>query len=269
VKIATYNINNVNKRFAPLAAWLKKEKPDIVGLQELKCEQAAFPEAAFAKLGYGAVWKGQRSWNGVAILARGAKPILVRDTLPGNGTDVQSRYIEAAVDGLLIGCAYMPNGNPQPGPKFDYKLAWFKRFNAHAARLLKAEVPAVLIGDFNVVPTEFDIYPDHSYGSDALLQPGPRAAFARLLGQGWMDAVRTLHPRAPAYSYWSYWRHRWPRNKGLRLDFVLLAPGLDRGLRHGGVATWVRGEPDASDHAPVWIEIERVRRRRAPITKRA
>lgn len=257
VKIATFNINNINKRLEPLRTWLQRERPDVVCLQELKCEDANFPAEALEQLGYAAVWKGQRSWNGVAILARGAQPVLTRDTLAGDRDDDQSRYIEAAVDGVLIACAYMPNGNPQPGPKFDYKLAWFKRFNAHAAKLLKANVPAVLAGDFNVVPTEFDIYPRHSFGDNALLQPAPRAAFKRLAAQGWTDAVRTLHPDDPQYSFWSYLRQRWPKDKGLRLDFVMLSPSIADRLEQAGVSRWVRGEPDASDHAPVWITLSK------------
>ena len=262
VKIATYNINNITKRFAPFQAWLERARPDIVCLQELKCEQHAFPEEALRRLGYEAVWKGQRSWNGVAILARVTKPIMTRDTLPGDRNDDQSRYIEAAVNGVLVGCAYMPNGNPQPGPKFDYKLAWFKRFNAHAAKLIKANVPAVLAGDFNVVPTEFDIYPNHSFGDNALLQPAPRAAFKRLVGQGWMDAVRSLHPDHPQYSFWSYLRQRWPRDKGLRLDFLMLSPTIAEKLQDAGIDRWVRAEAGASDHAPVWITLSEAKKTR-------
>lgn len=255
MKIATYNVNNINKRFAPLAAWLRKARPDVVCLQELKCGQADFPAPALKRLGYQAVWKGQRSWNGVAILARGTEPIITADHLPGDETDTQSRYIEAAVNGVLIGCIYVPNGNPQPGPKFDYKLAWFERLIRHARKLRKAAVPAILAGDLNVVPTEADIYPRHSYAKDALLQPAPRAAFQRLIKQGWMDAVRTLHPDAPQFSYWSYMRDRWPRDAGLRLDFLLLSPPLASRLLTAGVDRWVRGEPEASDHAPVWAAL--------------
>lgn len=261
MKIATLNINDVNKRFASLAAWLAKARPDVVCLQELKCEDRRFPEAALRKLGYHAVWRGQRTWNGVAILARGTTPVLVRDTLPGDAQDLQARYIEAAVDGVLIACLYLPNGNPQPGPKFDYKLAWFRRLITHAASLAKADIPAALAGDFNVVPTEFDIYPDHSYGRDALLHRESRAAFARLLRQGWTDAVRTLHPDAPMFSYWSYLRRRWPRNAGLRLDVLLLSARLRRLLRAADEDRWVRDLPDASDHAPVWIDLAPHRRR--------
>ena len=261
MKIATYNINNINKRFAPLAAWLKKTRPDVVCLQELKCEDRHFPAAALQRLGYEAVWRGQKSWNGVAILSRGSAPVLVNDHLPGDTDDHQSRYIEAAVNGVLVGCIYLPNGNPQPGPKFDYKLAWFERLIKHAARIKKAKVPAVLAGDFNVVPTEFDIYPKHSYADNALLQPGPRAAFKRLSRQGWTDAVRTLHPDDPKFSYWSYMRNRWRRDAGLRLDFLLLSPATAGHLHAADVDRWVRGEPDASDHTPVWVEVRHARKR--------
>lgn len=257
MKIATYNINNISKRFAPLKAWLKKARPDVVCLQELKCEDARFPADELRRLGYEAVWRGQRSWNGVAILARGVEPVLTADCLPGDETDNQSRYIEAAVNGVIVGCIYLPNGNPQPGPKFDYKLAWFERLIRRGRRLKKAGVPAVLAGDLNVVPTVFDIYSKHSYGSDALLQPGPRAAFKMLLRQGWTDAVRTLHPDDPKFSYWSYLRNRWPRNAGLRIDFLLLSPELAAKLVAADVDTWVRGEADASDHAPVWAKLEK------------
>jgi exodeoxyribonuclease-3 len=256
MKNATYNVNNINKRFAPLAAWLKKAKPDVVCLQELKCEQGSFPADALRQLGYASTWRGQRSWNGVAILVRGAEPVLTLDHLPGNDDDTQSRYIEAAVKGILIGCIYLPNGNPQPGAKFDYKLAWFERLIRHARQLKKAGVPAVIAGDFNVVPTEFDIYPKHSYSDDALLQPATRSAFKRLLRQGWTDAIRHVHPTEPKLSYWSYMRRRWERDAGLRLDLLLLSPQCGARLTNADVDQWVRGEPDASDHAPVWIELQ-------------
>jgi exodeoxyribonuclease-3 len=240
-----------------LAAWLKKTKPDVVCLQELKCEQSAFPDLELQKLGYRSVWKGQRSWNGVAILARGIEPIVTADRLPGDDSDKQSRYIEAAVKGVVIGCIYAPNGNPQPGPKFDYKLAWLDRLIGHARTLKKAGVPVVLAGDLNVVPTEFDIYLKHSYGNDALLQPQPRAAFKRLLRQGWTDAVRTIHREDPKFSYWSYMRNRWPRNAGLRLDFLLFSPQCASRIVVADVDRWVRGEADASDHAPVWATLRK------------
>ncbi len=255
MKIATLNINDINKRIAPLSAWLKKAQPEVVCLQELKCVDGNFPADKLKRLGYQAVWRGQKSWNGVAILARGRAPVLVNDHLPGDPEDSQARYVEAAIDGVLVACVYLPNGNPQPGPKFDYKLAWFERFIKQAALIKKAKVPAILAGDFNVVPTEFDIYAKHSFADNALLQPEGRKAFARLLRQGWTDAVRKLHPDDPKFSYWSYMRNRWPRDAGLRLDFLLLSPTASGRLRAADVDRWVRGLADASDHAPVWIEL--------------
>jgi exodeoxyribonuclease III len=254
MKIATFNVNNIRKRLSNLTDWLHTARPDIVCLQELKATDAEFPVDAIRSAGYAAVWKGQRSWNGVAILARTA-PIVTRTELPGDNADTQSRYIEAAVSGILVACLYLPNGNPQPGPKFDYKLAWFARLTRHAAKLYKAGVPVALVGDFNVVPTERDIYPTKSWDDDALLQPQSRAAFARLLKQGWVDTVRALHADAPMYSYWDYKRRRWERDAGLRLDFILLSPDLAKRLKAAGVDRAVRGAPNASDHAPVWVEL--------------
>jgi exodeoxyribonuclease-3 len=256
MKVATFNINNVNKRLPNLLAWLKAEAPDVVCLQELKAEDRAFPEVALQAAGYGAVWRGERSWNGVAILARGAKPVLTRRALPGDPDDRQARYIEAAVKGVLIGSIYLPNGNPQPGPKFDYKLAWFERLAAHAASLLAAGVPVILAGDYNVVPTEADIWPGHHEQANALLQPQTRAAYQGLLAQGWTDALRSLHPEGPLWTFWGYLRHRWPNDKGMRLDHLLLSPELARRLTAAGVSRQVRGEEGASDHAPTWIELK-------------
>src|ERR671919_561039 len=253
MKIATFNINNVVRRLPNLLAWLRAARPDVVCLQELKTTDASFPQAALSDAGYGAVWRGQRTWNGVAILARDRTPILVRDELPGDPGDAQSRYIEAAVDGVLIACIYLPNGNPQPGPKFDYKLAWFERLIAHAAELFALDVPAVLAGDYNVVPTDQDIYPTKSWAKDALLQPESRAAFRRLLDQGWTDAIRALHPGEPMYTFWDYKWDRWRRNAGLRLDHLLLSGPLVSRLVAAGVDRDVRGEAGASDHAPAWI----------------
>jgi exodeoxyribonuclease-3 len=253
MKIATFNINNVVRRLPNLLEWLRAAAPDVVCLQELKATDASFPEAAIRDAGYHAVWRGQRSWNGVAILARKRPPILVRDELPGDPSDTQSRYIEAAVDGVLVACIYLPNGNPQPGPKFDYKLAWFDRLIAHASELHAAGVPAVLAGDYNVVPTEQDIYPTKSWANDALLQPESRAAFRRLLDQGWTDAIRTLHSSEPMYTFWHYMRNRWERDAGLRIDHLLLSPPLVSRLADAGVDRHVRGQVDASDHAPAWI----------------
>jgi exodeoxyribonuclease-3 len=255
MKIATFNINDVNRRLPNLLQWLQAAAPDVVCLQELKAADASFPEAAIRDVGYGAVWRGQRTWNGVAILAKNAKPILIRNELPGDPGDTQSRYIEAAVSGMLIACLYLPNGNPQPGPKFDYKLAWFERLIAHGAELYALGVPAILAGDYNVVPTDLDIYPTKSWAKDALLQPESRAAFRRLLDQGWTDAIRTLHPADPMYTFWDYKRDRWRRNAGLRLDHLLLSAPLASRLADAGVDRDVREQEGASDHAPAWITL--------------
>ena len=226
MKIATFNINNVNRRLPHLLSWLKASRPDVVCLQEFKSTDADFPARVIEKAGYHAIWRGQKTWNGVAILSREAKPILTRDALPGDPDDTQSRYIEAAVNGILIGCIYLPNGNPQPGPKFHYKLEWFKRLTAHAKWLLAQDVPAALAGDFNVAPTPQDIYPTRSWDNDALVQPESRHSYAALLKQGWTDAIRTLHPDEPMYTFWHYMRNRWPRDAGLRLDHCL--PSYER-----------------------------------------
>jgi exodeoxyribonuclease III len=255
MKIATFNINNVRKRLPNLLAWLGRAKPDIVCLQELKSTDAEFPADAILKAGYHSVWRGQKTWNGVAILSRRVAPILTRTDLPGNPSDKQSRYIEAAVKGVIVACIYLPNGNPQPGPKFEYKLEWFARLTRHAAKLYRAGVPVVLAGDFNVVPTDFDIYKTRSWDKDALLQPESRAAFRKLLRQGWVDAVRTVHPAEPMFSFWDYMRRRWEKNGGLRLDFILLTPDLAKRLQAAGVDREERGKPNASDHAPVWAAL--------------
>jgi exodeoxyribonuclease III len=256
VKIATFNINDVNKRLNNLLTWLSKTAPDVVCLQELKAEHKAFPEQALKRLGYQAVWQGERSWNGVAILSRDGSPVLTRSSLPGNPEDRQARYIEAAVQGLLITSIYLPNGNPQPGPKFDYKLAWLERLTRHAAELMATGIPVVLAGDYNVVPTPQDIYPTRSLDNNALIQPESRQGFARLLSQGWTDAMRKLYPEGPLWTFWDYKRERWPNDKGMRLDHFLLSPGMAERLVGGGVDRWVRGQTNASDHAPVWIELD-------------
>ena len=256
MKIATFNINNINKRLANLVAWLERAEPDVVCLQELKAEQGAFPERALDDAGYQAVWQGERLWNGVAILARGQKPVLTRALLPGNGEDRQARYIEAAVNGVLIASIYLPNGNPQPGPKFQYKLAWFERLIEHAAGLIGAGVPVVLAGDYNVVPAPRDIYPTKSLDDNALIQPESREAYGRLLQQGWTDALRTLHPEGPLWTFWDYKRERWPADKGMRLDHFLLSREAAGKLKSGGIDRWVRGEENASDHAPAWVTLK-------------
>lgn len=256
MKVATFNINNVNKRLPNLLRWLRTARPDAVALQELKATDAEFPAAAIEKAGYGAVWRGQKSWNGVAILARNAEPILIRNALPGDPGDREARYIEAAVRGIVVTSIYLPNGNPQPGPKFDYKLAWFKRLRAHAAKFIKQDIPVVLAGDYNVAPTPLDIYPTRSWDKDALIQPKSRAAFASLVDQGWTDAIRELHPKAPMYTFWDYMRNRWPRDAGLRLDHLLISPVLAPRLHKAGVDRDVRGEDGASDHAPAWVVLK-------------
>lgn len=256
MKIATFNINNVNKRLNNLLTWLGQAKPDVVCLQELKAEQGAFPADAVRAQGYGAVWHGERSWNGVAILARDREPVLTRLSLPGESEDHQARYIEAAVNGVLIASIYLPNGNPQPGPKFSYKLAWFERLITHAASLMAAGLPVVLAGDYNVVPTVQDIYPTRSLDNNALIQPESRQAFARLLAQGWTDTLRTLQPDGPLWTFWDYKRERWPADKGMRLDHILLSPKMSERVTGGGVDRWVRGEENASDHAPAWVVLD-------------
>ena len=256
VRIATFNINNINKRLDNLLAWLTKAEPDVVSLQELKAEQGAFPVNALRTLGYEAVWQGERSWNGVAILARNHAPVLTCASLPGNPEDHQARYIEAAVQGVLITSIYLPNGNPQPGPKFNYKLAWFERLIGHAAELMASGVPVVLAGDYNVVPTPQDIYPTRSLDNNALIQPESRQAFARLLAQGWTDAMRKLHPNGPLWTFWDYKYERWPKDKGMRLDHFLLSPKVSDRLVDGGVDRWPRGLVNASDHAPTWIMLD-------------
>jgi exodeoxyribonuclease-3 len=257
MKIATFNINNINKRLQNLLRWLDSSKPDVVCLQELKCMQCDFPAEALRKIGYEAVWYGERSWNGVAILAREHAPVLTRFTLPGDPEDLQARYIEAAIDGILFASIYLPNGNPQPGPKFIWKLIWFDRLMAHAAQLLGAGVPVVLAGDYNVVPTRQDIYETRSLDKNALVQPESRGAFARLLKQGWTDALGKLHPQGGPWTFWDYKFSRWEADKGMRLDHLLLSPEIAENLIDGGVDRGIRGEENASDHAPAWIVVQR------------
>jgi exodeoxyribonuclease III len=261
MKITTFNINNIKRRLWNLLDWLRAAKPDVVCLQELKATDAEFPIAEIQRAGYEAVWRGQKSWNGVAILARHRKPVLTRTELPGDPSDTEARYIESAVNGILIGCIYLPNGNPSPGPKFDYKRAWFERLILHAAGLRETGVPVILAGDYNVVPTAFDIYPTKSWDNDALLHPESRAAFRHLLNQGWTDAIRARHPDEPMYTYWDYKQNRWARDAGLRLDHVLLSPSLAEHLVDAGVDRDVRGRQAASDHAPVWVVLRRAAQR--------
>lgn len=255
MKIATYNVNGISSRLPVLLRWLTEAKPDIVCLQELKAPQEKFPLQSIEDAGYQAIWHGQKSWNGVAILSRVGKPEESRRALPGDEEDLHSRYIEATVNGMLVGCLYLPNGNPAPGPKFDYKLSWFERLTAHAAELLASKKPVVLTGDYNVMPTEIDVYKPERWVDDALFRPETRAAFRKLMEQGWTDAIRKLHPDEIIYTFWDYFRNAYERNAGLRIDHFLLSPQLDKRLIACGVDRFVRGWEKTSDHAPVWIEL--------------
>src|SRR5579863_2991333 len=255
VKIATYNVNGVNGRLPVLLRWLAQAAPDVACLQELKAPQEKFPESSIRAAGYVALWHGQKSWNGVAILARSGSPVESRRGLPGDPDDAHSRYLEATVDGLVIGCLYLPNGNPAPGPKFDYKLRWFERLIAHAAKLIASGEPVVLAGDFNVIPTDLDVYKPERWLDDALFRPEVRAAYHRLLAQGWTDALRTRHPGERIYTFWDYFRNAYGRDAGLRIDHLLLSPSVAGRLTASGVDREVRGWQKTSDHAPTWIEL--------------
>jgi exodeoxyribonuclease III len=255
VKIATFNVNGLNARLPALLRWLAEFHPDVACLQELKAPAERFPVMALRGAGYEAVWHGQKSWNGVAILARTAAPVERRRALPGDADDVHSRYIEASVGAVVVGCLYLPNGNPAPGPKFDYKLRWFDRLIRHSAELLAEENAAVLAGDFNVIPTDMDVYAPERWRDDALFRPEVRSAYGRLLDQGWVDALRTLYPHERVYTFWKYLRNAYPRDAGLRIDHLLLSPALASRLVGGGVHREVRGRDKPSDHAPVWIEV--------------
>ncbi|HEY0423765.1 MAG TPA: exodeoxyribonuclease III [Rhodopila sp.] len=255
MRIATYNVNGVNGRLPVLLRWLAWAQPDVVCLQELKAPQEKFPEAAIRGAGYGAIWHGQKSWNGVAILARGAEPQETWRGLPGDTDDSQSRYLEANVAGILVGCLYLPNGNPAPGPKFDYKLRWFERLREHAAGLLAQNAPVVLAGDYNIMPTNLDVYKPERWVHDALFRPEVRTAFHELVAQGWTDALRQLYPDKRIYTFWDYFRNAYGRDAGLRIDHLLLSPKIAPRLRAGGVDREVRGWEKTSDHAPAWIEL--------------
>jgi exodeoxyribonuclease III len=255
MKIATYNVNGVNGHLPVLLRWLGETSPDIVCLQELKAPQEKFPQQSISDAGYHALWHGQKSWNGVAILARSGIPQEVRKVLPGDPEDSHSRYIEAMVDGVVVGCLYLPNGNPAPGPKLDYKLRWFERLTKHAADLLASGKPVILTGDYNVMPTELDVYKPESWINDALFLPEVRAAFQKLVAQGWTDAIRKLYPDEKIYTFYDYFRNAYGRNAGLRIDHFLLSPSIAKRLVAGGVNRDVRGWEKSSDHAPVWIEL--------------
>jgi exodeoxyribonuclease-3 len=282
MKIATFNVNGITARLPRLLEWLEEARPDVACLQELKTSDETFPVAAIQAAGYEAVWHGQKGFNGVAVLARGGGLVERRRGLPGDPDDTHSRYLEAAVhgivvasipgdpddhqaryleadvDGVRIASVYLPNGNPQPGPKFDYKLAWFERLIEHAASLREHAEPVVLAGDYNVVATDEvgDIYNARSWKDDALLQPESRAAYRRLLGQGWADAIATLHPGEPIYTFWDYFRNRFSRDAGLRIDHLLLNRPAATRLREAGVDRHVRAREKPSDHAPTWISLD-------------
>jgi exodeoxyribonuclease III len=256
LKIVTYNVNGIGARLQNLTRWLDETAPDVVCLQELKAPQEKFPEMAIRAAGYGVIWHGQKSWNGVAILARGTDPVEIRRSLPGDPEDVHSRYVEATVRDVLIGCLYLPNGNPAPGPRFDYKLRWLERLIAHAAGLVGSDSPVVLAGDYNVIPTERDVYKPERWVDDALFRVEVRTAFARLLSQGWTDAIRMMHPDTTIYTFWDYFRNAYARDAGLRIDHLLLNPPARSRLAAAAVERSIRGWEKASDHAPTWVELK-------------
>jgi exodeoxyribonuclease-3 len=258
MRIATYNVNGVNGRLPVLLKWLEETKPDVVCLQELKAPDEKFPEEAILEAGYNAIWHGQKSWNGVAILSRGHEIKELKRGLPGDPEDLHSRYIEAMINGVVVGCLYLPNGNPAPGPKLEYKLAWFERLKLHAAKLLEFNLPVVLAGDYNVMPTELDVYKPERWVDDALFRPEVREAFHNLVAQGWTDAIRKLYPKDVIYTFFDYFRNAYGRNAGLRIDHFLLSPQLESKLLSAGVDKHVRGWEKTSDHCPVWIEISDV-----------
>jgi exodeoxyribonuclease-3 len=255
MKIATYNVNGITARLPVLLRWLKESSPDVACLQELKAPQEKFPEETIKDAGYYAIWHGQKSWNGVAILSKNEMPKETIRSLPGNEEDEHSRYIEAEVSGITIGCLYLPNGNPAPGPKFDYKLRWMEHLEQHAASLVQTKKPVVLTGDYNVIPSEQDVHKPERWVNDALFREESRAAFQKLLDQGWTDALRSLYPDEVIYTFWDYFRNTFSRNAGLRIDHFLLSPSLNKRLKAAGVDKQVRGWEKTSDHAPVWIEV--------------
>jgi exodeoxyribonuclease III len=256
MKVVTYNVNGIGARLPNLLRWLSETSPDVVCLQELKAPQEKFPESAVRDAGYGVIWHGQKSWNGVAILTKGVDPVEIRRVLPGDPEDAHSRYIEATVKDIIVGGLYLPNGNPAPGPKYDYKLSWMERLITHAADLAKSSTPVILAGDYNVIPTERDVYKPERWVDDALFRVETREAFNRLMSQGWTDSLRKLHPDATIYTFWDYFRNAYGRDAGLRIDHLLLNPALAARLVAAGVDRTVRGWDKASDHAPTWVELK-------------
>ncbi len=257
MKIATYNVNGINARLPVLLRWLEESGPDVVCLQELKAPQDRFPEKEIHAAGYQAIWKGQKSWNGVAMLTKGLDITKVQDTLPGDPDDEQSRYLEAIIDQMVICCLYLPNGNPYPGPKFEYKLSWLKRLKKRTDELINMELPAIIIGDFNIIPEPIDVHKPESWENDALYRTEVRKAYRGLLKKGWLDSIRTLFPEEKIYTFWDYMYRSYDRDAGIRLDHILLSPYLEPALQSGGVDRHVRGWEKTSDHAPTWIQLEK------------
>lgn len=267
--VATYNVNGVNGRLSVLLKWLAETGPDVVCLQELKAPDERFPIEEIRKAGYYAIWHGQKSWNGVAILSKSGALVETQRGLPGAEDDTQSRYLEAEVDGLTVACLYLPNGNPWPGPKFAYKQAWFARLAKRAQALLKTGKDVILAGDFNVMPTDIDVYKPERWVDDALFRVEVRDAYAKLVKQGWTDAIRAMHPDERIYTFWDYFRNAYARNAGLRIDHILLSPSIAPRLEAAGVDRHVRGWEKTSDHAPTWVILDDVRTPKKKQAKKA
>ncbi|MBU3992430.1 MAG: exodeoxyribonuclease III [Alphaproteobacteria bacterium] len=255
LRLASFNINGIKARLPRLLEWLEETRPAVACLQEIKTQDEGFPAAEFEKIGYGAIWHGQKGFNGVAILADGQQPVEVARGLAGDPEDVHSRYLEADVFGIRVAGIYLPNGNPQPGPKFDYKLKWMERLRVRMAEIAAEEVPAAVLGDFNVIPEDKDVWSPPAMAGDALMQPESRDAYARLLGDGWTDAIDTLNPRGGVWTFWDYQAGAWQRDHGFRIDHALLSPELADRLAAAGVDKPYRGREKASDHAPIWVEL--------------
>jgi len=255
MRIATFNINGIKARLPRLVEWLEETRPDVACLQEIKTQDEGFPIGDIEAAGYGAIWHGQKGFNGVAILARGETPAEVTRGLDGEPEDDHSRYIEADVRGVRIASIYLPNGNPVPGPKFDYKIRWMARLRARAARIMAEEVPAVLAGDYNVIPFDRDVWKPAAMAADALMQPESRAAYKAMLFDGWTDALAARHPQGGVWTYWDYQAGAWARDAGFRIDHLLLSPLAADRLVDAQVDRDYRGREKASDHAPAWVRL--------------